>query len=107
MVKVFTFIVLVSTSANLVTYLCCSIAAISLSLKGQMGGRREKGFMTLLVVADVAALYAIWTLWGAGAEAFWWSIALFVAGIPVYIAMKWQRRRDAATAALAAAEPHG
>ena len=58
----------------------------------------------LLVVAMLAALYSLWTLYGAGAEAFWWSIALFAAGVPVYFAMKWQRRREATAATIAASQ---
>jgi APA family basic amino acid/polyamine antiporter len=106
MVEVFTFILLVSTSANLVMYLCCSVAAIKLAMKGDLGVHgRTLG--ALLVIGMLAAIYAVWTLYGAGAKAFWWSIALFALGVPVYIAMKWQRRRDAAAATLVAPELPG
>lgn len=98
MVTVFTFIILVSTSAYLVMYLFCSLAAFKLALQGQMGvhGRR---LMVLLAVAMVAASYSVWTLYGAGPEAFWWAMALLAVGLPVYVAMKWQRRREALASA--------
>jgi Amino acid transporters len=88
MVKVFTFIILVSTSAYLVMYLFCSLAALVLALQGRMGvhGRR---MATLLVVAMLAAIYSAWTLYGAGHEAFWWAMALLAAGVPVYFLMRW------------------
>ncbi|HEY7638244.1 MAG TPA: amino acid permease [Steroidobacteraceae bacterium] len=95
MVKVFTFIILVSTSAYLVMYLFCSLAAFKLALRGDLGvhGRKMTG---LLAVAMLAALYSAWTLWGAGAEAFWWGVGLFALGVPLYFLMKeWQRRRSA------------
>ncbi|HEY0684169.1 MAG TPA: amino acid permease [Steroidobacter sp.] len=87
MVQVFTFIILVATSTYLVMYLCCAVAALKLCWSGALGeaGRRLSLF---LLIAMLAALYSLWTLFGAGAEAFWWSMALFAAGMPVYWAMK-------------------
>jgi len=102
MVEIFTFVVLISTSAFLVMYLFCALAALKLAWRGDLGlhGRR---FGALLVIAMLAAIYSVWTLYGAGATAFWWNMVLFAAGLPVYFAMKWQRRRE--LAALTAADP--
>jgi len=95
MVNVFTFIILISTSAYLVMYLFCSLAAFKLALRGDMGVHGRK-MMGLLAVAMLAALYSAWTLWGAGAEAFWWGMGLFALGLPLYFLMKWWQRRAAA-----------
>jgi APA family basic amino acid/polyamine antiporter len=95
MVNVFTFIILISTSAYLVMYLFCSLAAFKLALRGDMGIHGRK-MMALLAVAMLAALYSAWTLWGAGAEAFWWGMGLFALGLPLYFLMKWWQRRAAA-----------
>lgn len=83
MVQIFTFTILVTTSAYLVMYLCCAVAALKLCWNGSLGeaGRRLSPY---LLVATLAALYSAWSLFGAGAEAFWWSIALFALGLPVY-----------------------
>ena len=94
MVKVFTFIILVSTAAYLVMYLFCSLAAFKLALRGDMGVHGRK-MMWLLAVAMLAALYSAWTLWGAGAEAFWWGVGLFALGLPLYFLLKLWRRRAA------------
>jgi APA family basic amino acid/polyamine antiporter len=96
MVKIFTFVILIATAAFLVMYLFCSLAALKLALRGDLGiqGRRLRW---LLVIAALAALYSLWTLYGAGSEAFLWNLALFAAGLPVYYGMKWQRRREAQT----------
>jgi APA family basic amino acid/polyamine antiporter len=87
MVQIFTFTVLLSTSVFLVMYLFCSLAAIRLAWLGHFGlqGRR---LMIMLIVASLAVLYSLWTLYGAGSEAFVWSMVLFVAGLPVYFWMK-------------------
>ena len=95
MVNVFTFIILISTSAYLVMYLFCSLAAFKLAWRGDMGVHGRK-LMGLLAVAMLAALYSAWTLWGAGAEAFWWGMGLFALGLPLYFLMKWWQRRAAA-----------
>lgn len=83
MVQVFTFIILISTSTYLVMYLCCALAALKLCWSGSLGeaGRRLSPY---LLVAMLAAAYSVWTLFGAGAEAFWWAMALFAVGLPVY-----------------------
>lgn len=91
MVQIFTFVILISTSAFLVMYLFCALAALKLAWRGDMGlhGRQ---LMTLLVAAILAVLYSVWTLYGAGPEAFLWNMALFAAGLPVYFGMKWHGR---------------
>jgi APA family basic amino acid/polyamine antiporter len=101
MVRVFTLIILISTSAYLVMYLFCSLAALKLAWRGDMGikGRR---LAWLLAVAMFAALYSAWTLYGAGPEAFWWGMGLFALGLPLYFLMKWWQRRRSAPAAVAA-----
>ncbi len=90
MVRVFTLIILISTSAYLVMYLFCSLAALKLAWRGDMGARGRR-LAWLLAVAMLAALYSAWTLYGAGAEAFWWGMGLFALGLPLYFAMKWWR----------------
>jgi len=92
MVDVFTKIILIATLAYLVMYLFCSLAALKLAWRGDLGlaGRRLMG---LIVVATLGALYSAWTLWGAGAEAFWWGMGLFAAGLPLYFLLKWWQKR--------------
>jgi APA family basic amino acid/polyamine antiporter len=90
MVQVFTFIILIATSTYLVMYLCCAVAALKLCWDGLLGaaGRRLSPF---LLIAMLASVYSLWTLFGAGAEEFWWSMALFAAGLPVYWLMQRPR----------------
>lgn len=90
MVQIFTFTVLLATSVFLVMYLFCALAAVKLALRGDFG-MRGKRLGLMLGIAFLAALYSLWTLYGAGASAFWWSMVLFAAGLPVYFLMKSQR----------------
>src|SRR4029079_15275516 len=90
MVVVFTKMLLISTLATLVTYLCCSLATLKLAWQGELGPR-GKNLGALSVIAILGAIYSIWTIVGAGLEAFLWGVGLMAAGVPVYVAMKSRR----------------
>jgi len=94
MVTVFTKMLLIATLATLVTYLCCSVATLKLAWQGALG-IKGRSLGALSVIAILGAIYSIWTIFGAGFEAFWWGMGLMVAGVPVYVAMKKIRSDDA------------
>jgi APA family basic amino acid/polyamine antiporter len=73
---IYEFVLLLSTSAALWLYLACALAAWRLKV--------------VRPFAAVGAVYAIWTLWGAGIEASGWSLVLMLAGLPLY----WWAKRD-------------
>ena len=78
----FTFMLLITTVANLVLYLGCTLAALRLTMRGQLAG-------TVLVLTALAGLaFSIFAFWGAGAEASLWGMALLAAGLPVYFVMR-------------------
>lgn len=95
----FTFMALLSTTAALILYLACALAALKLQ-----HARRMPRSATLAVLAALAALYSIWTLYGAGYEAIGWGAALILAGAPVYGLMR-RASRSSAPAASPAASP--
>ena len=78
LVELFTFILLISTSAILLPYAASSAAWLR-SGAGH-GGR---------VVAALALVYSLYALSGAGSEALAWGVVLLLAGVPVYA---WMRR---------------
>jgi APA family basic amino acid/polyamine antiporter len=81
--QLFVFMILLSTAAALILYLACALAALRLQQRGVMPRSRA-----VSLVAGVAALYSVWTLYGAGYEAAAWGAALLAAGIPVYFLMR-------------------
>ena len=87
MVAIFSFFVLVSTASFLFMYLLCALAALKLGWHGQLG-LAGRGLKVLLGVASGAALYSVWTLYGAGARALGWSLVLLAAGLPIHLCMK-------------------
>ncbi len=81
LVELFTFILLISTSAILLPYAASSAAWLRSG--GGHGGR---------VVAALALVYSLYALSGAGTEALLWGAVLLAAGVPVYL---WMQRRPA------------
>jgi APA family basic amino acid/polyamine antiporter len=79
---------LLATAATLVFYLVAALSALRLMAAGTL----QRGL--LLLVTLLGTLYAVWTLYGAGAEATGWGGVLLATGIPVY----WVMRRLSARA---------
>jgi basic amino acid/polyamine antiporter, APA family len=73
----FTFMAKLSTSAALWLYLACALAAVRLRIARLM--------------ATLGALYALWTLWGAGLDISALSLLLMLAGLPFYYARRSNR----------------
>jgi len=85
MVQVFTFMALISTTANLVAYLACSLALLSLLRRGEARGRRT-GWLAATAVLGTG--YSLWAIYGAGREAVGWGAVLVLAALPVYALMR-------------------
>ena len=98
--SLFTFMALLSTSASLVAYLACSLAALRLQGIGRMARTAA-----LLFAAAASTLYSLWTLYGAGLEATGWGAVLLVSGVPVYLAMRLSRGGSSRAPAAAPAAP--
>ena len=84
MVGIFTFMILLSTTACLVLYALCSLALLRLQWTGQLAGA-GKGTVPLAIVGAVAAAYSLWAIAGAGAEAVKWGAVLLALGAPLYL----------------------
>lgn len=86
MVEVFTFMILLSTTACLVLYTLCSAALLRLMWAGRLG----VGSATPIVasIGALALAYSLWTLVGAGQRAVGWGFVLLLAGVPVYLLMQ-------------------
>jgi APA family basic amino acid/polyamine antiporter len=83
MVSIFTFMILLSTTACLVMYALCSAALLRLQWIGQLGAAR-KGSAALAIVGVLATAYSLWAIIGAGADAVAWGAVLLCLGVPLY-----------------------
>jgi basic amino acid/polyamine antiporter, APA family len=83
MASLFEFLILLTTSVVLFMYLGCAAAAARLMITWQI--KATSGFVA---VVFLAAVYSVWTLYGAGTEALLWGLLLLAAGIPIYLLMR-------------------
>jgi APA family basic amino acid/polyamine antiporter len=83
MVGIFTFMILLSTTACLVLYALCSLALLRLQWTGGLE-RAGSGVMPLALVGVMATAYSLWAIVGAGREAVMWGAVLLALGIPFY-----------------------
>ena len=81
--NIFTFMILLSTTACLVMYAVCSLALLRLVWMKQMSAATMRT-VPLAIVGFIAAVYSIWTLVGAGQQAVGWGFVLLACGAPVY-----------------------
>jgi basic amino acid/polyamine antiporter, APA family len=88
MVKLYTFMILLSATACLVLYLLCSAALLRLQWTGRLRTSR-RGSVPLAVVGILATAYSLWAIIGAGAEAVGLGAVLLALGVPLYF---WFRR---------------
>jgi APA family basic amino acid/polyamine antiporter len=84
MVDLFTFVVLVSTTASLFAYLFSALAALRLQRREAL----ERSAL-LSVLALVAVIYSLWAIWGAGLEPALLGIAFLLSALPIH----WFMRR--------------
>ncbi len=87
MVNIFTFMILLSTTACLVLYLLCSLALLRLQWTGELQTSRART-MPLAIVGVIATSYSLWALAGAGAEAVLWGSVLLALGAPLFFLVR-------------------
>ncbi len=81
LVEVFTFMILISTTATLVAYLASSLALIVLLRRGRIASRSAGWLAT---AGALGASYSLWAIAGAGRGAVLWGTLLILASLPVY-----------------------
>lgn len=86
MVDIFTFLLLISTSATLVMYLSCALAALVLHARGRLP--LKTSLLSFVLISVLATTYALWALIGAGQEAILWGFALLGLAIPIFYLKK-------------------
>ncbi|WP_210493185.1 amino acid permease [Patulibacter sp. SYSU D01012] len=95
LVSAFTFVTLLATLTTLVPY-AYSAAAQAHLLVTEPELFDRKHFARDLTVAAFAFLYSAWAIAGAGDDIVTKGFMLLLAGIPVYVGMKWMQHRAAA-----------
>ena len=86
----YTLVVGLSTMAAVIPYAFCALAGSLVSARVSGGVRVPR----VTIVEIVAFVFAMFTLYGCGAEPVLYGLVLLLLGIPVFV---WQRRRAAPT----------
>ncbi|MCU0492600.1 MAG: amino acid permease [Chloroflexaceae bacterium] len=93
LVEQFNFVILLATLTTLVPYAYAAAAEVFLFIneRDRFSGRR---FLRDSVIAALAFVYAIYAIIGAGTDVIAKGFLLLLAGIPVYLYLQWNKRRD-------------
>lgn len=94
LILIFNKIILLAGFTVLVPYAFCAMSELVLFIKNkeEFSGKRLLGSS---VIAVIAFVYSVWTIYGAGAETVLLGFILLMLGIPVYVWMLKQRSDDA------------
>jgi APA family basic amino acid/polyamine antiporter len=92
LVDQFTFVILLATLTTLVPYAYSAAAEVMLMItdRAAFSARRLAVDAT---VAGLAFAYSLWTIAGAGYQVVFRGFMLLMAGVPVYVFMKWRGHR--------------
>jgi APA family basic amino acid/polyamine antiporter len=93
LVDQFEFVILLATLTTLVPYAYSAAAQLMLfvSDRGRFVGVR---FVKDSIIAMLAFGYSLWAIGGSGYEVVFKGFLLLLAGIPVYVFMKWQQSKE-------------
>jgi APA family basic amino acid/polyamine antiporter len=91
LVDQFTFIILLATLNTLVPYTFCTMSEAMIYIKdpARFSGKRLGGG---LVISILAFAYSLWAIAGAGQEIVYWGFIFLMAGVPVYVWIRWQSK---------------
>jgi len=100
LVDAFTFVILLATLTTLVPYAYSAAAQAYLYLTEPHLFER-KAFVRDVAIAALAFAYSVWAITGSGKDVIAKGFVLLLAGIPVYVLVKWWGARQAPTPAAA------
>ena len=89
LVELFTFIILLATITTLLPYVFCTMAELMIFIKEKELFSKKKLIFSS-IITSLAFLYSIWAITGAGKDAVYWGFLLILAGIPIYVWIKWK-----------------
>ncbi|HET8956779.1 MAG TPA: amino acid permease [Solirubrobacterales bacterium] len=94
LVDAFTFIILLATLTTLVPYAYSAAAQAHLYFTEREIFERGR-FVRDTVIAALAFAYSVWAITGSGKDIIAKGFVLLLAGIPVYVLMKWWQAKQA------------
>ncbi len=93
LVDTFTDIIIIATLTALIPYAFASAAQLYLFFNDR-ASFSGVAFTRHSIIAVLALAYSSWAIWGAGADAVRKGFMLLLAGIPVYLWVRWRESRE-------------
>jgi APA family basic amino acid/polyamine antiporter len=94
-VDMFTDIIIIATLTALIPYMYAAAAQLYLFFADRASFSAVH-LARYSVIAFLALAYSTWAIWGAGYEYIAKGFMLLIAGIPVYLWLKWRQTRERA-----------
>ena len=91
LVDQFKFIVDIVVFVALVPYLFTAAAYILILIDKKV---HMHSWVKTFVLGSLGFLYALWAIFGSGKETVFYGFILLILGIPFYLLMKWNKRKD-------------
>jgi len=91
LVSQFKFMILLSTLTVLVPYLFTSASYALIIIEQRIGTSK---LIRNLILAALGFSYSLWTIYGSGNDTVFYGFLLLLAGIPFYILMKYNQKKD-------------
>jgi APA family basic amino acid/polyamine antiporter len=104
LVDAFTFVILLATLTTLVPY-AYSAAAQAYLYVTEPHLFERKAFVRDVAIAALAFAYSVWAITGSGKDIIAKGFVLLLAGIPIYVGVRWWQARQARTAAVELVAP--
>jgi basic amino acid/polyamine antiporter, APA family len=99
LVDAFTFVILLATLTTLVPY-AYSAAAQAYLYVTERERFSPRHFLRDIAIAALAFAYSVWAIAGSGQEIIAKGFVLLLAGVPIYVGMRWWQQRDAGRGAV-------
>jgi basic amino acid/polyamine antiporter, APA family len=84
LVKMFTFIIMLSTLTCLVPYVLSSLVELVLYMRNKIGYQKKQLHIAIFISIP-AFLYSLWSINGLGLEVIFWGFILLISGIPIFV----------------------
>ncbi|WP_202307148.1 MULTISPECIES: amino acid permease [unclassified Mesorhizobium] len=92
LVGAFNTIILLAVMSSLLPYALCALAELMIVVRS---GRTVAGpeITKVAILGAIGFVYALWALYGAGAETVFLGFLLVLVGIPIHVWIKWRNSR--------------
>lgn len=89
LVRMFSFIIMLSTLSCLFPYLFSSLSELTLYLRNKQRFNKTR-LIHASIISIPAFLYSVWAITGLEHEVIFWGMILLASGIPIYIYVKFR-----------------